>query len=51
MEHNEIRVTEYENLNKDVGHFSIEGIFDDICILQLKSVPLLQLKSVPLRIT
>jgi hypothetical protein len=26
----QLEVTQYENLNKDVGHFSLEGIFDDI---------------------
>jgi len=30
MEEHEIEVTQYENLNKDVGHFSLEGIFDDV---------------------
>ena len=30
MEHQRIEVTQYDNLNKDAGHFGIEGIFDDI---------------------
>jgi len=30
MEHERIEVTQYENLNKDIGHFFLEGIFDDI---------------------